>query len=173
MHADRLLIPPLLVGERVTLRLTDPARDLIGFVTAVDPLIVEDRHGGMHPILAGTVVAARRAGVSLGRDPHRTPRALLDDLADRAGVDVLHCPANFAPWHGRCARVLTLHDVMWRRVPDAVPAALRAATFARPRRSRSCSGTGITTTINEFTIDRLNGPPPAAWRGARGRGRSS
>ncbi len=53
---------------------------------------------------------------------------LLPRAADRAGVDVLHCPANFAPWHGRCARVLTLHDVMWRRVPDAVPAALRRAT---------------------------------------------
>ncbi|HMS63109.1 MAG TPA: glycosyltransferase family 1 protein [Solirubrobacteraceae bacterium] len=53
---------------------------------------------------------------------------LLPRAADRAGVDVLHCPANFAPWHGRCARVLTLHDVMWRRVPDAVPAAMRAAT---------------------------------------------
>lgn len=53
---------------------------------------------------------------------------MLPRAADRAGVDVLHCPANFAPWHGRCARVLTLHDVMWRRVPDAVPAAMRAAT---------------------------------------------
>lgn len=87
MDALGRLRPPLRRGERVTLRLTDPERDLIGFVTAVDPLIVEDRHGGMHPILAGTVVAARRVGVSLGRDPHRTPRALLDDLADRAGVD--------------------------------------------------------------------------------------
>lgn len=86
MHADRLLIPPLLVGERVTLRLTDPARDLIGFVTALEPLTIEDRNGRLHRIAPGTVQAARRVGVSLGRDPVRTPRALLDELASRAGL---------------------------------------------------------------------------------------
>ncbi|MBK8447495.1 MAG: hypothetical protein IPL41_12685 [Micropruina sp.] len=93
MDADRLLIPPLHLGERVTLRLTEPTRDLIGFVTAVAPLTLEDRHGRLHQIAPGTVQAARRVGVSLGRDPRKASRDLLDELAARAGLSgepVLH-----------------------------------------------------------------------------------
>lgn len=86
MQADRLLIPPLRVGERVTLRLAEPTRDLIGFVTALAPLMIEDRHGRLHAIAPGTVQAMRRVGVSLGRDPRTASRQLLDDLAARAGL---------------------------------------------------------------------------------------
>jgi glycosyltransferase involved in cell wall biosynthesis len=50
--------------------------------------------------------------------------------AGRAGVDVLHSPANFAPWHGRFARVLTLHDVLFRKAPEHVTTVLRAGTEA-------------------------------------------
>ncbi|MFT4216465.1 MAG: hypothetical protein QM619_04670 [Micropruina sp.] len=87
MAAMDRLNPPIRVGERVTLRLVDPARDLIGFVVALDPLTLEDRHGRAHVVAAGTVQAARRVGVSLGRDPRSAPRDLLDALAVRAGVD--------------------------------------------------------------------------------------
>ena len=80
------LRPPLRVGERVSLRLTDPARDLIGFVVALDPLRLEDRHGHPHVVAPGTVLAARRVGVALGRDPRSAPRELLDELALRAGI---------------------------------------------------------------------------------------
>lgn len=83
---DRLT-PSIRVGERVSLRLTDPARDLVGFVLAVDPLTLEDRHGRVHVVASGTVAAARRVGVSLGRDPRSAPRDLLDALARRAGLD--------------------------------------------------------------------------------------
>lgn len=86
MDALDRLRPPLRVGERVSLRLTEPARDLIGFAVALDPLRLEDRHGRPHLVAPGTVLAARRVGVALGRDPRSAPRALLDDLAVRAGV---------------------------------------------------------------------------------------
>lgn len=86
MDALDRLSPPLRRGERVSLRLTAPATDLIGFVDALDPLTLEDRHGRIHVVTRGTVLAARRIGASLGRDPRSTPRLLLDALAERAGV---------------------------------------------------------------------------------------
>ncbi|MFT4296240.1 MAG: hypothetical protein QM582_12595 [Micropruina sp.] len=86
MDAVSRLNPPIRLGERVSLRLSEPARDLIGFVIALDPLTLEDRHGRPHVVAPGTALAARRVGVSLGRDPRTAPRELLDDLAARAGV---------------------------------------------------------------------------------------
>jgi glycosyltransferase involved in cell wall biosynthesis len=54
-----------------------------------------------------------------------------------AGVDVLHSPANFAPWHGPFARVLTLHDVLFREAPEHVAPVLRIGTEALlPRAAR-------------------------------------
>jgi glycosyltransferase involved in cell wall biosynthesis len=53
---------------------------------------------------------------------------LLPVAAARAGVDVLHAVANFAPLGGPFARVLTLHDLIFRRLPSAVPPALRWGT---------------------------------------------
>jgi hypothetical protein len=86
MDAIARLHTPLRQGERVTLRLVDPARDLIGFVTALAPLTLEDRHGRLHQIADGTVQTARRVSPALGRDPAGAPRQLLDELAQRAGV---------------------------------------------------------------------------------------
>lgn len=50
--------------------------------------------------------------------------------AARARVDVLHAVANFAPLHGPFARVLTLHDVLFRERPELMSASLRWATEA-------------------------------------------
>lgn len=86
MDAIGRLQPPLRVGERVTLRLQSPARDVVGFITSMDPLRLEDRHGRLHTIADGTVIALRRVGPSLGRDPRQAPRQLLDELAARAGL---------------------------------------------------------------------------------------
>jgi hypothetical protein len=85
MDALARLRPPLALGERVSLRLVEPARDLIGFVTALDPLTLEDRHARLH-VVDGAVLAIRRVGPALGRDPRLAPRALLDELAAHAGV---------------------------------------------------------------------------------------
>jgi glycosyltransferase involved in cell wall biosynthesis len=56
--------------------------------------------------------------------------AALPRAAGRAGVDVLHSPANFGPWTGPFARVLTVHDVLFRRLPELHTRAMRWGTGA-------------------------------------------
>ena len=48
--------------------------------------------------------------------------------AAAAGVDVLHSPANFGPAAGPFARVLTVHDLLFRRRPELLSPAMRAGT---------------------------------------------
>ena len=55
---------------------------------------------------------------------------MLPRAAARERVEVLHCPANFAPLHGPFARVVTLHDLIFRRLPGTVPTPLRWGTEA-------------------------------------------
>lgn len=50
--------------------------------------------------------------------------------AARARVDVLHSPANFAPLGGPFARVLTVHDVLFRTHPELLTRAMRLGTEA-------------------------------------------
>jgi glycosyltransferase involved in cell wall biosynthesis len=50
--------------------------------------------------------------------------------AARAGVDVLHSPANFGPPAGPFARVLTVHDLLFRLRPEQVGTAMRWGTEA-------------------------------------------
>lgn len=107
------LTPPLAVGERLSVRVEDPAaREVIGFVTALDDrtLGVVDRRGVEHALPRAHVRGARRLAVSLGRRPEATPRDLLDALATRAG-------ASGTPWVAR------LSDLLAGRTPPArVPA---------------------------------------------------
>jgi glycosyltransferase involved in cell wall biosynthesis len=49
----------------------------------------------------------------------RGEQLLLPSLASRSGVDVLHSLANTAPGWGRFRRVVTIHDLAYRLVPDA------------------------------------------------------
>jgi glycosyltransferase involved in cell wall biosynthesis len=44
---------------------------------------------------------------------------LLPRLAARAGVDLVHSLASTAPLRGRFARVVTIHDLIYARFPDA------------------------------------------------------
>ncbi len=48
--------------------------------------------------------------------------------AARAGVDLLHSPANFGCLAGPFARVLTIHDLGYRHTPELLSATTRAAT---------------------------------------------
>ena len=50
---------------------------------------------------------------------------LLPVVADRRKVDLLHCPANFAPLIGRVPRIVTVHDLLHRHFPDLVAPGLR------------------------------------------------
>ena len=109
---------------------------------------------------------------------------VLPRAADRADVDVLHCPANFAPSHGRCVRVLTLHDLLWRRLPEAVSPAMRRGTDVLvPRGARSAhrvlTGSAATKAdiVSELGVDpgRIDvtpyglGSTPAPGDAGRGR----
>ena len=74
------------------------------------------------------VVEVGSSGVARGSwalgELWRLPRAA-------RGLDVLHSVANFGPLHGGGpARVLTVHDVLWRKLPQTVPTALRLGTNA-------------------------------------------
>jgi glycosyltransferase involved in cell wall biosynthesis len=46
-------------------------------------------------------------------------QTLLPGLAARAGVDLLHSLANTAPLRGRFRRVVTIHDMIYARFPEA------------------------------------------------------
>lgn len=86
---DRLA-PRLRVGERVTLlvRLDEGPCDVLGFVTALDDttLTIVDRRGTETTCARASVLAGKRVGVALGRDPRRAELAQLDAHAARAGA---------------------------------------------------------------------------------------
>ena len=54
--------------------------------------------------------------------------AAVPAAAARARVDVLHSPANFGPVGGPFARVLTVHDLLFRRHPELLSRAMRLGT---------------------------------------------
>ena len=56
--------------------------------------------------------------------------ALVSAAAQRARVEVLHSMANFAPAWGRFRRVVTIHDLQYRAVPELLSWPTRAATSA-------------------------------------------
>jgi glycosyltransferase involved in cell wall biosynthesis len=125
---DLLFLAPGESGGRETY-----ARELLRELVATGTRVTAFVNGqtaardGFHG-LADRVVVLPRA------DPHSRARWALGELAAlpraaaRAGVDVLHSPANFGPWGGRFARVLTVHDMLWRRLPG--PRAVSLATDA-------------------------------------------
>jgi glycosyltransferase involved in cell wall biosynthesis len=77
-----------------------------------------------HAVLLPRVAVARRATWAAGEV------AILPRAAARAGVDVLHAPANFVPPGGPFARVVTLHDLMFRLHPALLTPAMRWGTEA-------------------------------------------
>lgn len=54
--------------------------------------------------------------------------ALVSRAARRARVDLLHCMANFAPGWGSTPRVVTIHDLQYRAVPDQLSPPVRLLT---------------------------------------------
>lgn len=155
MVPDLPLTPPPRLGERLSLRVADEAgrpTDLIGFVSCLDPLTLETRDGSHR--VAATVIAGRRVGVALGRDPARASRALLDDLADRAGLA------------GDLVRVARLSDLLAGLVPPSSVAPERGTRTDGEVRAR-VEGEWLTTDADEpATLVRL------AWWAARQDARS-
>ncbi|HEV3282293.1 MAG TPA: glycosyltransferase family 1 protein [Acidimicrobiales bacterium] len=97
------------------------------------------------------LAAGRRRGPRRGPDPLRSlgyplrcshlPGPLLTRAWDRgllrapAGFDVVHATSLSTLEPGRAALVATVHDLLWRRVPDAYPARGRAWHEAALRRA--------------------------------------
>jgi len=71
--------------------------------------------GELLPAVTIPVNARSRAQWVLGE------QALLPRLATRAGVDLVHSMASTAPLRGRFRRVVTIHDLIYARFPDAHP----------------------------------------------------
>jgi glycosyltransferase involved in cell wall biosynthesis len=71
--------------------------------------------GELLPAVTVPVNARRREQWVLGE------QTLLPPMAMRAGVNILHSLASTAPVWGRFRRVLTVHDLIYARFPDAHP----------------------------------------------------
>jgi glycosyltransferase involved in cell wall biosynthesis len=71
--------------------------------------------GELLPAVTVPVNARRREQWVLGE------QAFLPRLAARAGVDLVHSLASTAPAWGRFRRVLTVHDLIYARFPEAHP----------------------------------------------------
>jgi glycosyltransferase involved in cell wall biosynthesis len=72
--------------------------------------------------LDGCVVVPVSSSSRLARV--RGEQQLLPPLARRAGVDLVHSLASTAPAWGRFCRVTTIHDLIYRLVPEAHPGLL-------------------------------------------------
>src|SRR5919108_1351055 len=69
--------------------------------------------GELVPTVTVPVYGRRRAAWVRGE------QILLPKLAQQAGVEILHSLASTAPTRGSFARVVTIHDVIYRIHPDA------------------------------------------------------
>ena len=150
------------------MRAADPSLRLTGFIGADGAPI-----DGLDRVVRLPVSARSRAGWAVGE------AALVAGAAARAGVAVLHSPANFGPAWGPFARVLTVHDVGYRASGGAVAAFTHALVLPAARRAHRV------ITVSQVSGDELvrelgvpvsrvdvipNGlAPPAEPRAPRGR----
>ena len=137
---DLLFLVPGQTGGRETY-----ARELVGGLRAERPdmeltaLVNRETAaaGGGFWEDAARVVEVGSSGVARGSwalgELRRLPRAA-------SGLDLVHAVANFGPVRDGPPSVLTIHDVLWRRLPEAVPLAMRLGTdllvSAAARRAR-------------------------------------
>lgn len=85
---------------------------------------------------------------------------VLPRAAARAGVDVLHSLANFAPLTGRFARVVTVHDLLYLRHPEFHSTLMRLGTRALvPRGARRSDRVITVSASSRDEIVRLLGIP--------------
>jgi len=104
--AARELIPAL-VAE------APPGTHFTAFVNREAAAANDGPWGELLPAVTVPVNARNRVQWVLGE------QTLLPRLAARAGVDLLHSLASTAPVWGRFCRVVTVHDLIYARFPDA------------------------------------------------------
>jgi glycosyltransferase involved in cell wall biosynthesis len=103
--AARELIAPLLAAAPAGMRFT-------AFVNR-EAAAAGGPWGELLPAVTVPVAARNRVQWVLGE------QALLPRLARRAGVDLVHSLASTAPLHGRFRRIVTIHDLIYARFPEA------------------------------------------------------
>ena len=101
--AARELLPALLAAAPPSTRFTA----FVNLEAADDPL------GELVETVVVPVRATSRAQRVRGEQQH------LPRLAGRAGVDLVHSLASTAPLYGRFARVVTIHDIIYKVFPEA------------------------------------------------------
>lgn len=113
------------------------ARQLIAAMFEIEPALdataFVNRDGG-HSFVRelGTSMRVVRLPVS-ARRPEQWAAGellLLPGAAARARVEILHSMANFGPAAGAFRRILTVHDLQYRAVPELLPRARLAGTTA-------------------------------------------
>jgi glycosyltransferase involved in cell wall biosynthesis len=128
---DLLFLVPGESGGRETY-----TRELVRALHAVDPTLeltaFTNRESAGWVRELGVPVRAVVLGVSPRRPDHWAlgELAALPAAARRAGVALVHSPANFGPVGGRFVRVITLHDLQYRAVPELLTPARRLGTGA-------------------------------------------
>ncbi len=127
---DLLFLIPGETGGRETY-----ARELIAAMVAVEPQLRATAFVGREatPELIGELRGAMDV-VRLPISARRPDRWAFGELVRlpaagrRAGIDILHSLANFAPASGPFRRVITLHDLQYRAVPGLLTPARRLGT---------------------------------------------
>jgi glycosyltransferase involved in cell wall biosynthesis len=104
--AARELIPALLAEAPPGIRFT-------AFVNREAAAAKDGPWGELLPVVRVPVSARNRVQWVLGE------QTLLPVLAARAGVQLMHSMASTAPLWGRFQRVVTVHDLIYARFPDA------------------------------------------------------
>jgi glycosyltransferase involved in cell wall biosynthesis len=142
----RELVPELLALE--------PDLELIAFVNRdAGPGLGDELSTGVRAVEIG-ISATGKAQWALGE------LALVARAARRAHVDVLHSMANFGPPSGSFRRVVTIHDLQYRALPQLLSATTRAATAAlvglaarRSDRIIAVSGAGRDEIVTGLGVD--------------------
>jgi glycosyltransferase involved in cell wall biosynthesis len=104
--AARELIPPLLASAPAGTRFT-------AFINREAAAAKDGPWGELLPAVTVPVNARQRVQWVLGE------QVLLPRLAAREGVDLVHSLASTAPARGRFRRVVTVHDLIYARFPEA------------------------------------------------------
>lgn len=132
-----------------------PALELVAFVSRdAGPGLARELGERVEPIVVPVSARSRVqwAGGELG---------LVALAAQRARVELLHSMANFAPPWGHFKRVVTIHDLQYRAVPERISPPVRALTGAlvslaarRAERILAVSEAGARELVEELGVER-------------------
>jgi glycosyltransferase involved in cell wall biosynthesis len=146
--AARELIPALLAAAPAGMRFT-------AFINREAAAAGDGPWGELLPAVTLPVSARNRVQWVLGE------QTLLPRRAARAGVDLVHSLASTAPLWGRFRRVVTVHDLIYARFPDA-HAGIRDMGMKAlvPRAARRSDRVIVDSQSTREDLMRLVGIPP-------------